>query len=524
MKERSTPDRRRFLKAALGTGIAAVSASCLPQRSQPAATTAEPTVVVPPPQGEKPLPEGLDAANFHVHNRRPLALETRRSKLGVAAITPIELFFVRNNLPRPDASILTNRDAWRLEVAGVGVPQTVTLGELKQLAMQTITSVVQCSGNGRKFYEHGPSGSSWATGAAGCAMWTGVRVADLIEKLGGPLARAKFLTSTGGEVLPEGIDPLSAVVERSIPLEKGLQDCLLAWEMNGVPIPLTHGGPLRLIVPGYYGCNQIKYVKRLSCTPVETEAKIQKSGYRYRAIGESGTPEHPSMWRMNVKSWVNGPGADSEPVLHGKVQFHGVALSGERGVERVEFTLDDGVTWAPARFLGPPLGPNAWRPFTFEAELSAGTHVVATRATDANGDQQPPQRGANERGYGHNGWRDHALTLDVVTEMPKVEAVELTPSVGGPPGRLPNSAELSTDGKRGKGLMTQAEPPCGACHTLGDSGLNGAVGPNLDQLRPGAEQVEAALENGVGVMPSYQQTLTNEQRRLIASYIAEAVK
>ena len=397
--------RRAFLRGLLRTtGIAAVAA-CAPASEGSAPPV--PEAPVPEPAGEPELPDGLDARHFHVHNRSPLALETRRSAMGAGLITPRARFFVRNNLPRPDAAILDDPDAWALEVAGVAGARAITLGELKTLGLEMEAVVIQCSGNGRKFYAHGPSGSQWATGAAGCAMWTGVRVSTLLAHLGGVVDGVRYLTATGGEVLPEGVDRDTVIVERSIPIEKGQADAMLVWEMNGEPIPLTHGGPLRLVVPGYFGCNQIKYIKRLAATVEQTTAKIQRSGYRLRPIGEKGSPDFPSMWRMPVKSWLHGPGADGQAVLAGPVTFFGVALSGERGVEQVEVSLDGGATWQTARFRGPDLGPNAWRAFTFTTELGVGAHTLVSRATDTAGDVQPEAREENERGYGHNGWADH---------------------------------------------------------------------------------------------------------------------
>src|SRR5690606_29352712 len=138
-------------------------------------------------------------------------------------------------------------------------------------------------------------------------------------------------TATGGEQLPEGVDPLTVVVERSIPLEKGMEDALLAWQMNGEPLPLVHGGPLRLIVPGYFGVNNVKFVKRLAFTPEETQASIQRSSYRVRPIGESGNPSQPTMWEMPVKSWVNHP-AGEQSVRAGRVIIDGVAFGGTNPV------------------------------------------------------------------------------------------------------------------------------------------------------------------------------------------------
>jgi DMSO/TMAO reductase YedYZ molybdopterin-dependent catalytic subunit/cytochrome c553 len=522
-------DRRKFLRGALGVGggLVALATGCKPEaKKAPAEPRAEakPTEAPAPPAAPT-LPDGLDENNFYLHTRSPLTLETKRSALGYSAITPTALFFVRNNLPMPDESIVYDPDRWQLKVEGVKNARTISVAELKQMAFETIASVIQCSGNGRKFFEHGPSGSQWATGAAGCAMWTGVRVSDVVEKLGGALPGKKYLTATGGEEVPKGVDPDTVKVERSVPIEKGLKDCMLVWEMNGQPIPITHGGPLRLIVPGYYGCNQIKYIKRLAFTEAQTGAKIQKTGYRFRDIGQKGTPTHPSMWRMNVKSWINGPGAEGEKVLRGQTQFYGVALSGERTITKVEYSFDEGKTWKLARLVGPDLGTSAWRAFTFTEFLENGLHKVYTRATDSVGDVQPEIRPENERGYGNNGWRDHGLDLTVVPELPKKKPQPKKKSTETAAATQPTKkADLSPKGQKGKEAFAKVEPNCGACHTLGDAGTSGAVGPNLDELKPTAAQVKSAVTNGVGAMPPYKGNLSAEEIELIATYVSEAVK
>jgi DMSO/TMAO reductase YedYZ molybdopterin-dependent catalytic subunit/cytochrome c553 len=527
-------DRRHFLRHALIGGAGLVAACTTrseprgPAPKAPKTSTPEPKATSPEPAADA-LPDGLDADLFEMYTRRPLTLETKRSSFGYGVLTPMSRFFVRNNLPMPDASILDDPLRWELAVEGVAKPRAVTLAELMGLGVETITTVIQCSGNGRRFFEHGPSGSQWGTGAAGCAMWTGVPVRRLVEALGGPAAGAAFMTSTGGDPLPDGVDPLDVVVERSIPLEKALSDCLLAWEMNGQPIPLTHGGPLRLIVPGYYGCNQIKYIRKLALTAQETQAKIQRSGYRFRPIGEKGSPEHPSLWAMNVKSWVQGPGADGEPVLAGKVSFHGVAFAGEEDVAQVEVSMDGGETWTKARWIGPDMGPHAWRTFVHDAELAPGAHTIHSRATSASGAVQPELRVENERGYRHNAWRDHGLTVEVVAELPKKAPRKEKEGAGSPAssstGVAPGSAELSAQGERGRAaFVTDAQPNCGTCHTLGDAGTEGVVGPNLDEMAPDAARVEAAVTNGVGSMPPYKGRLKPGQIKDIARYVAEATR
>src|SRR5690606_19757963 len=122
----------------------------------------------------------------------------------------------------------------------------------------------------------------------------------------------KYMTGTGGEKLPEGLDPKTLMVERSVPRE-AMQDAMLAWEMNNEPLSLAHGGPLRLIVPGYTGVNNVKYIKRLAFTADQSPVKIQQTSYRIAPLDAKPGPEHPSAWAMTPKSWITAPGAAGAP-------------------------------------------------------------------------------------------------------------------------------------------------------------------------------------------------------------------
>ncbi|MHA7879125.1 MAG: SorT family sulfite dehydrogenase catalytic subunit [Saccharospirillum sp.] len=339
-----------------------------------------------------------------------MTAETRRDAIGTGVVTPSDRLFVRNNLPAPPASITNDPDAWEVSIEGVNNPRTMTLAELKRLGVETVTSVLQCSGNGRKFFPHGPSGSPWETGAAGCVVWTGVPLREVVRVTGGVAPGMNYITGTGGEEIPPGIDPKTIMVERSVPTQ-ALATAILAWGMNDEPLSLTHGGPLRLVIPGYYGVNNVKYIKRLAFTEAQSEANIQQSGYRVRDVGLSGSADQPSMWEMNVKSWVTTP-LDSVPA--GRNMIYGVAFGGVNALDRIEVSTDGGQRWHRARFLGPDMGQYAWRPFVFEAELGQGEHLIVTRATDVMGNTQPRDRVENHRGYGHNGWFDHGVNLNVV--------------------------------------------------------------------------------------------------------------
>jgi sulfite dehydrogenase len=246
----------------------------------------------------KPLPAYVawkDSGAMIVHSSN--TLETKRSAFGTSAVTPSNQLYIRNNLPPPGDDIVADRDSWQVAIAGVKNPRTLTVGELKTMGLETVAMVLQCSGNGRGYFPDKPSGTPWQVGAAGCVVWSGVPIKVVAEALGGVTGGMKYMTSTGGEKLPEGIDPKSVMVERSVPLE-AMEDALLAWEMNDDPIPLAHGGPLRVIVPGYNGVNNVKYVKQLAFTAEQSEARIQTTGYRLSPPGTKGDPSQPSIWAM----------------------------------------------------------------------------------------------------------------------------------------------------------------------------------------------------------------------------------
>ena len=402
MQQPTSLPRRRLLagsaSALAAAGLASFQSQAMAQAAAPAA---------------KPLPgyasfKNADAVIVHSST----TIETKRSAFGSSVVTPTNQLYVRNNLPSPPETIVADREAWAVQIEGVKKPKTLTVRELKAMGLDTVTMVLQCSGNGRAFFPSKPSGTPWTVGAAGCVVWSGVPVRDVVKALGGVADGMVYMTGTGGEVLPAGIDAKSVIVERSVPLA-AMEDALLAWEMNGEPVPLAHGGPLRLIVPGYTGVNNIKYVKQLAFTAKESEAHIMSHGYRISPPGSKGDPSQPSVQEMSVKSWINSPIPEDGNQAAGMVQIQGVAFGGMNAVKGVEVSIDGGKTWKQARLVGPDMGKYAWRQFVLQAELPKGTHQLASRATDVKGNVQPETRGENQSGYNNTSWADHAVTVTV---------------------------------------------------------------------------------------------------------------
>jgi DMSO/TMAO reductase YedYZ molybdopterin-dependent catalytic subunit len=391
--------RRHFLIAAGSAGMAtALPATLGGSQARAQAPTA------------KPLPayvswKNPDAMIVHSSN----TLEMKREYFGSSGITPEDQLYIRNNIAPPKDEIVANRDAWEVDIDGVARPGKMKVSELKRLGLTQVAAVLQCSGNGRGFFTHKASGSPWLVGAAGNVFWSGVPLRAVAEARGGVATGRRFITGTGGEEIPAGINPKTVMVERSIPIAE-LDDVLLAFEINGKPISLAHGGPVRLVIPGYYGVNSVKYLKKLAFTENETDANIQRTGYRVRPVGQKGAPTQPSMWEMVVKSWVTHP---LKETAQGPVLIYGVAFAGKNAIKGVEVSTDGGKTWSAAQFVGPDLGRFAWRTFVHAANLKPGTYTIASRATDAAGTTQPEMFVENERGYGHNGWRAHAVAVTV---------------------------------------------------------------------------------------------------------------
>jgi len=344
-----------------------------------------------------------------VHSKK--GIETHRSAIGESLITPNRNIYIRNNMPTMSDTQIGDRNNWKVSIEGVKNPKTFSLAQLKKLGHTTMATILQCSGNGRGFFAHEVRGSQWKTGAAACVVWTGVPMKVVVDACGGVDSDAVFMTSAGVDHEPTGLDPKKAKVERSVP-KKVYKDAMLAWEMNGVPLPNAHGGPLRMVTPGYFGINNVKHLGQVAFTKTESTVKYMKSSYRISPIGKKGS-QYPSCWEMPVKSWITRPTDETGTAKAGNVQIVGVAMGGTKKVRSVKVSIDGGQSWKKAKFVGPDLGKYAWRQFVFEANLAPGSYNLASKAS-AGGKTQPELRYENRRGYAHNGWKDHSANIKAV--------------------------------------------------------------------------------------------------------------
>ena len=188
---------------------------------------------------------------------------------------------------------------------------------------------------------------------------------------------------------------------RSIPIEKALFDVMLAHTMNGEPLSRLHGGPLRVIVPGWYGMASTKWVTRIRLEKIPSDNHFMARGYRYNYPGDDPAALTQAVDEMKVKSVITRPLEGGREAL-GKVRIQGFAWAGPMGVRLVETSIDRGKTWKPAGFMG-DTAPGAWRTWATEYEIKAPARLsVMARATDGKGEVQPMEARANFAGYANN--------------------------------------------------------------------------------------------------------------------------
>jgi DMSO/TMAO reductase YedYZ molybdopterin-dependent catalytic subunit len=344
---------------------------------------------------------GVDPSEMIVRAKRPEDLEMPNSGFS-DFITPVERFFVRTHVAVPNVDIAT----WRLKIDGnVAAPLTLSIDDLRKMPSFELPAVLECAGNGRSFYEPPVAGVQWANGAVGNGTWRGVRLRDVLER-----AQPKPGTV---EILFDGADvPIGTMpdFQRSIPLKKALHpSTLLAYEMNGGPLPVKHGFPLRAVVPGWTGNSWVKWVTNISVLTEPANGFWMKNAYLYpsRPVAPGSTAPADIMkpvTSLRVKSVIVSPASGAVVDVGRPVTIAGAAWSGESGnVTQVEVSTDRGRTWKPAKLTG-PVTAFAWRLWNFSRTPSAqGYYTVMARAHDSTGDVQPLVAEWNPSGYLWNG-------------------------------------------------------------------------------------------------------------------------
>lgn len=380
-----------------GVGAAALAAPAVGQKlagggmidlGLPGGPSERPTAPAFPGKGE-----------MIVQRIRPPLLETPLKVLGESAITPNDRFFVRWNWDFPTE---INAARYRVAVGGaVAKPVELTLDEIASAGEHVeVVAVNQCAGNGRGLSDPRVTGTQWGNGAMGCARWTGVRLKDVLAKAG--LAEEAMRVRFAGLDVPmmEGAPQFI----KSIPLDIAMRDdVLVAWGMNAEPLPMLHGYPLRLVVPGWFSTYWVKMLATIEVLSGEDDSYYVANSYRLPA--QPITPDDKGYGTVPVT--VMPPRAlitshtDGEVVAMGQpLVLEGIAMGGGAALERVDLV---GTGWEIPCILGPDEGPYALRRWSVKLPQVAGDfEQIGVRAKNVSGAVQPDTLNWNPSGYARN--------------------------------------------------------------------------------------------------------------------------
>ena len=340
-------------------------------------------------------------------NDKPLNMEARAHLLD-DEITPWDKMFVRNNgIPpvNPDAA------TWILTIDGESVKRqvTFTLKELKEkFKHHTYHLQLECGGNGRSEYYPPAKGNQWTVGAVSCAMWTGVRLKDVLEHVG-LKDDAVYIGYYGKDTHLSG-DPNKVVISRGVPIAKALEDeSLLAFQLNGEDIPLLHGYPLRLLTSGWPASTSGKWVHKIVVrNKVHDGPKMGGTAYRIPcqpvAPGAKVSDEDMCIIEsMPVKSLITYPKSGIKIQASTPHEIRGHAWAGDLRVSQVDISFDFGATWSKCE-LQPPKNRLGWQNWSGKVLLpQKGYYEIWARATDSQGRSQPVVvPGWNPKGYLNN--------------------------------------------------------------------------------------------------------------------------
>ncbi len=398
--------RRKFIRI----GTAALGGLVLSARSG-FGIAAEKTIKLPMENGKRLLATYPQKRELILLTARPVQLETPFSVFNEAAaatreaiFTPNDAFFVRWHL----AAVPTMLDTatFRINVHGlVNAPLTLSVADLRHsFEAVEMAAVCQCAGNGRGLFAPRVAGGQWGNGAMGNALWKGVRLRDILNKAGvGAGAVQVRFNGADGPVLPSTPDFVKAL---DIDVALG-EDVIVAYEMNGEPLPLLNGYPVRLVVPGWYATYWTKMLADIEVVGHVDETFWMKPAYRIPdnacaciEPGEKGGNTVP-INRMDVRSFITSV-ADGTTVAAGRTsEVAGIAFDGGFGIARVLFSSDGGKTWSEA-VLGKDHGKYSFRAWRATFAPKAGQHELCCLAINTNGESQRSAPRWNPSGYMRN--------------------------------------------------------------------------------------------------------------------------
>lgn len=342
---------------------------------------------------------------MRVMTEKPLNAETSIESLRTWT-TDNDVFFKRNQGQFMKRRIKLS--SWKLSIEGIVKHKlTLTFEDIQRMPKVQVANTLECSGNSRSLLKKKASGNPWTIGGVGNAIWGGIWLRDLLDKA--------ELKNGARHVSFEGFDkPLgSAGIKfiRSIPVEKAISSTLLAYEMNGQPLPLKHGYPLRAMALGWTGANCVKWVNKITVLDQPYEGFFMDRVYRVFQKGED--PKSGEVVKgIFVKSIIFQP-CNGETLPAGIVPIRGAAYAGESGIQGVDVSVDNGRTWQPAKLIGLQ-ETYAWRHWEYLWDArQVGEYSIMARATDTKGRRQPETAHWNVLGYGNNGVREHAAVVHI---------------------------------------------------------------------------------------------------------------
>ncbi len=392
-------NRREFLHqaAVLGTGLAAA----------PWLRAEDATITLPFENGARPLVRYPQKRPLIRLTARPPQLETPFSVFNENIVTPNDAFFVRYHLAgSPPPLELLQPEKFRLEVKGkVNTPLTLTLDELKKFEPVEVVAVNQCSGNSRGFFKPRVPGGQLGNGAMGNAKWRGTRLADVLKKAG--VAEGAKLVAFNGLDAP--ITPTIPDFIKTLDLDHALDgEILLAYEMNGEPLPWLNGFPLRLVVPGYFGTYWVKHLSEITVLDAAFTGFWMATGYRIPdndgACVEPGTVPKKTVpiARYNVRSFITSLADGDRLKVGAQCVVKGIAFDGGEGIREVLFSEDGGKSWRETE-LAQDLGKYSFRGWSIPfLPARAGEFELKVKATNRIGQSQPMEPLWNPAGYMRN--------------------------------------------------------------------------------------------------------------------------
>lgn len=347
-------------------------------------------------------------ADLVVHGDDPFNAEPPRAALADARVTSLDAFYVRNHGPVPEL----DPSAWRLRVDGlVELELELSLAELRsRFAQHEVAATLQCAGNRRAGFlavRDIPGEAPWGPGATGTAVWSGVRLTDVLAAAG-IHESAEHVAFLGADVSEEP-DPPQAF-GASIPRHKATaEEVVLAWGMNGEPLPPVHGAPVRLVVPGYIGARSVKWLEQVTAQAEPSDNFFQAETYRLlpaEADPDAIAPgEGVALGAVAVNADILSPD-QAATVAPGLLQVSGYAFAGDdRRIVRVDLSTDGGWSWRQADLLDQQ-SPWTWHLWETEVDVAAGTTEIVARAWDSAAAAQPESAAHlwNPKGYVNNAW------------------------------------------------------------------------------------------------------------------------